>query len=83
MDGILRHSEGKRGETDRPSLSPGHHPLTLPQRIPCNGEFVVSDRKSQKSMYILSIVEGPVPMLAAKDTRRGPSHAFFLDSAHP
>lgn len=83
MDRILRHYQGKQGETDRPSLSLKPHSFTLPQRIPCMGEFVASDRKSQKSMYILSIVEGPVPMLAAKDTRREPPHAFSLDSAHP
>ena len=31
MDGILRHSRRKRGETDVPSLSARRHSLTLPE----------------------------------------------------
>jgi len=31
MVGILWHSQRKRGETDRPRLSPQRHPLILPQ----------------------------------------------------
>jgi len=31
-DGLLRHSQRKRGATDRPGLRPRRHSLTLPRR---------------------------------------------------